>query len=272
MPYRPCLASPARTGFSDYLDTVLPTSLLICDVFFWIDMLLTCATAVQLETISGTKVELLTRPKDVIRTYIKGSLFVDVVSGFPYYQYVCGEGGCIARGMRRASLDPFAVGISSYDAMVPLTCLLQVFRVRRIMRTKSERWLLLLDSHSDWRPLMRLVIMYGYLSHAAGCLFWYVSVYELEYGLSRSPPVVNWGLPQDFLPPVIFAGYSENYLNFVNITNPDAIVFPRSVWACYMCVHHLECLHMCSHGRVHMCTRHLSSYFHGWVHPCGSRP
>ena len=32
-------------------------------------------------------------------------------------------------------------------------------------------------------PLARLVFLFVYLSHLGGCLFWYISVLDLEVGL-----------------------------------------------------------------------------------------
>ena len=79
--------------------------------------------------------------------------------------------------------------------------------VRRIIRTPALRFMLALNVKVGKHQLYRLVGLFAYFSHVAGCIYWYVAVLELESGLAQSPAKVNWPvMAQEYLPPTIYAG------------------------------------------------------------------
>ena len=109
--------------------------------------------------------------------------------------------------------------MTSSNALAPVVLLLNTLRVRRLIRTPTERFFLFMDNpnRSDyiwWFQLAQPCLLFLYLSHVAGCLFWYVSVLELEYGLRQETPNIVWpDTAQEYLPPLSYAGCAHDAPN-----------------------------------------------------------
>jgi hypothetical protein len=227
------LGNPLLLAFSDHLPTVLPIVLLLCDGLGWLDICLTFVTAIE-ETTGNhfDVVSTICSPRLLAEAYLSSHFALDLLGALPYYWIVCRPSGhCIAR---LHTISHPSESLLAVDALLPTVVLLSCLRVRRIMRTPSEAWLLFLDFHTGisinkregWQQLGRLVLLFLYLSHVAGCLYWYVSVVELDFGLRKSPPEVTWLHPQDYLPPTVYAPYYEPFrrLNLTVGPEPGSVV------------------------------------------------
>lgn len=258
------------------------TLLYLCDSVFWADIALRFATAHEERSTSAAhSVTTITHPALIASRYLLDEFLLDAVGAIPYYFLICGSwaghDSCIDHALSHtlisprpvlsdalansslvdatASTDltasflasnattPETVGpLLSGHAAVPVVVLLGTLRARRILRTRSERFLLLSNEHGVhnfvwWFQLAQPALLFLYLSRArapaarpwrtlrvivclfltavrsppradvCGCLFWYVSILELEHGLSLSPPVIPWPdfSGQEYLPPITYA-------------------------------------------------------------------
>ena len=86
--------------------------------------------------------------------YVKDGLVLDLVGAVPYWWLLCGlQGGdCIARGLEqlRGAADDLGTSmldnyLDSATSITPVVMLLNMLRIRRIMRTPSLRFFLLLN-------------------------------------------------------------------------------------------------------------------------------
>lgn len=116
-------------------------------------------------------------------------------------------------------LDGQCPTASSGRFMAPCLSLLVVLRASRIARAHGARVLLLLPPkragadgvalthHAGEWTLLRLCMLFLWLSHAAGCLYWYTAVGILTDGVASSPrPEVAWAL-SPWLPEPPYATY-----------------------------------------------------------------
>jgi len=239
------------------------TLLYLCDSVFWADIALRFATAHEERSTSAAhSVTTITHPALIASRYLLDEFLLDAVGAIPYYFLICGSwaghDSCIDHALSHtlisprpvlsdalansslvdatASTDltasflasnattPETVGpLLSGHAAVPVVVLLGTLRARRILRTRSERFLLLSNEHGVhnfvwWFQLAQPALLFLYLSHVCGCLFWYVSILELEHGLSLSPPVIPWPdfSGQEYLPPITYATYLPSYRAYLD--------------------------------------------------------
>ena len=159
-------------------------------------------------------------------------LLLDLVASLPYFWLVCdpmGRGACTPRD-------------ATEEILLPVTTLLCVLRLTRIARAEGARVLLLLGErrrrvryrHGGETAMLRLAMLFLWLAHAAGCLYWYTCVLELRDGVEghllsdgltgggtsssalggaaaiKGPGIITWGgegIYGEWLPPVRYASY-----------------------------------------------------------------
>lgn len=109
------------------------------------------------------------RPIEIARRYLSTWFLCDALASFPFYLITCGIGhACVPE--------------TDFGAILPAASLLCGMRVSRIARSPAARGLLLLNptnsvvdsQHTGAYALLRLGAIFLWLSHAAGCLYWYV--------------------------------------------------------------------------------------------------
>ena len=137
-----------------------------------------------------------------------------------YYPLCCGT---LQHGFGGACVPP-----SIEAEMLPMLTLLCGLRAFRIARTERARILLFLPPRNAAESsthhfggttvLLRLALFFLYLSHAAGCLYWYVAVRSLTEAVSsptlpgHDAPSVAWGEGSAFLPPRQYAHYLAGHV------------------------------------------------------------
>lgn len=169
--------NPLMLGFSHALQSLHPL-ILALDAVYWLGILLTFATAV----LPSNDELLVLKPFEIARRYATSYLLIDLIAAFPYYHVLCGFGSQCAPS-------------TSGWFMVPSLTLLCGLRAMRIARTESARVLLLLKprglrsvtAHAGETTLVQLALLFLWLSHAAGCLYWYTCVAILEESALDDP-------------------------------------------------------------------------------------
>ena len=207
------LASTTLTGHPALCTSVLQASILVAllaclDCIWWMDIFVTFRTAVRprwsnqhgSNRQSGEE-QLIVSPGKIFWVYVKGYLFLDLVSAMPYHLLLHWSNDFSATRL---------AGDSSYDdrvrkSLLSLLPLLTLLRLRRLYRTEHVRTYLLGDSASD--QLARLALLFVYLAHLNGCIYWFLSVVELRLALAASRN--SWGAAQDFLPPLQYISYLD---------------------------------------------------------------
>ena len=153
---------------------------------------------------------LIRKPSEICSHYAKTWLLLDVIAAVPYFYLACG-------------LDAQCGTTSSSGFAVPLLSLLCCLRLTRIARSESARVLLLLPArsrneasapsrHEGHTALLRLAGLFLWMSHAAGCLYWYTSVAILREGLTDPKgALLHWGR-RLWLPSPAYAAYLEPHV------------------------------------------------------------
>ena len=205
------LSAPLLLGFSDRIERSWLIGVVgAADAVWWIDILVSFRTAAKLETFfdamstKGRKdlmraASFVTQPSKIAVLYVRRHLTLDLFAGLPYYLLLFFPYDFDA--------SAFAGDASAYDyretyVVISLLPMLVLLRLRRIGRTDHVKHVLYRDT--DTNQLKRLVVLFLYLSHATGCIYWLVCLVELRHGISLRSSIV-WGSGQDFLPP-------KNYL------------------------------------------------------------
>ena len=135
--------------------------LLALDGLYWLGILLTFATGV----LPSHDEIMIRKPGEIARRYAMSWLLPDLLAAVPYYFVFCG-------------LDGACPSSSSRSFMAPSLTLLCGLRASRIGRSDRARMLLLLpprgvnepSHHGGETALIRLCLLFLWLSHAAGCL------------------------------------------------------------------------------------------------------
>ena len=208
------LIVPMLLGFSDGIEPTLMIGFLVgADAVWWVDILVTFRTASKLEHFfegglraSSSAREMsafsyVTQPSQIARLYAKTHLTLDLFAGLPYYALLFHQQGLCASRLAGAA-DAF--GQRTALVLLSLLPMLVLLRLRRIVRTEHVRSVLYRDS--DGNQLVRLVVLFLYLSHSTGCIFFFVSLVELRHGISRHSQLL-WTSGQDALPPQMYASF-----------------------------------------------------------------
>ena len=224
---------PLMLAFSHVLRPLNPL-LLFLDAIYWVGILLNFATAV----LPSPNDILIRKPSEISRRYATTWLVPDIIASIPFYYVTCGfESECPPT--------------SSNLFIVPVLTLLCCIRVARIARTEQARVLLLLQPRNLTKPkapsrhagetsLLRIAIVFFWMSHAAGCLYWYTSVAILRDGLDYpGGAVLSWGVGSDssWVPKAAYAAYLTPELPgleaLLNSTAGGPAPIPRSAYEAY---------------------------------------
>ena len=215
---------PLLLGFSHYLHGLLPV-LVAFDVIFWLGILAEFATSFV-----GDEEEIpVKRPGEIAWRYATSWLLPDVISSFPFYLASCAVNEpCTPEG--------------TMASVFPVCVLLCGLRVSKIARSPSARVLLLfapggnktrVSRHSGTFALIRLGFIFLWLSHAAGCLYWYTSILELtEYYERPGRGAVSWEESAWYPPggymPYLAPAIPELAASFNQTVETSALVGPVS--------------------------------------------
>ena len=204
------LTTPYILGFSDRISPrVIVGALGTFDVIWWLDILITFRTAIRIDahqmdslrSAASHSISMMTHPHKIAAHYLSTYFTLDVIAALPYYMFLFANVGL--RSTRLAGA-PQSYQYREALSLASLLPLINILRLSRIFRAKNLSSTLYIDS--DGNQLVRLVILFFYLSHVNGCYYWLNSIVMLRHGLQRNGELL-WSSGQDFLPPRGYASF-----------------------------------------------------------------